>query len=51
MLTAHPSGPRQALNNLLQSKGMTNDIQWDVARQGLPHDPVWYAICLGSSSF
>ncbi|KAF9792859.1 hypothetical protein BJ322DRAFT_1031677 [Thelephora terrestris] len=37
--------PRQTLNNFLQSRGMINDIQWDVTRQGPPHDPVWYAVC------
>ena len=50
LLTAYLVDPRQKLNNHLQSKDMVNDLQWDITRQGSPHRPVWYAICLSESS-
>ncbi|KAF9652936.1 hypothetical protein BDM02DRAFT_3108588 [Thelephora ganbajun] len=43
--------PRQRLNNFLQSMGMINDFRWIITRQGPPHNPVWYTICLGWSFF
>lgn len=50
LLIVYLLDPRQKLNNFLQSKGTINDLQWDTTRQGPSHCPVWYAICLGSSS-
>lgn len=49
LLTACPLDPRQRLNNIFQSRGMTNYLQWDITRQGPPHCSVWYAKCLGLS--
>ena len=49
LLTASPADPRQRLNNLLQSMGMTNDLRWDISGDGPPHNRVWYAICLSWS--
>ena len=49
MLTAYPSDPLQILNNFLQFKGMINDLQYDMARQGPPSRPVLYAIFPGLS--
>jgi hypothetical protein len=46
LLTTSPADPRQQLNNLLQSRGMINDLQWDISSQGPAHERVWLAICL-----